>query len=69
MEDAYLVLASVNDARTTATIRLVVNPLVLWLWASGAVMVTGAVIAGWPSRRRVQPADAAVQDAAEEVTV
>ena len=50
-EDAYLVLTSVNDERTAATIRMAVNPLVLWLWVSGGVMVAGAVIAGWPGRR------------------
>jgi len=50
-EDAYLVLAAVNDARTQATIRLAVTPLVLWLWLSGGVMVAGAVLAGWPAGR------------------
>jgi cytochrome c-type biogenesis protein CcmF len=69
LEDAYLVLASVNDARTTATIRLAVNPLVLWLWVAGGVMLTGAVIAGWPSRRRVQPGEEPVLGVAEEVPV
>ncbi|CAN5128392.1 heme lyase CcmF/NrfE family subunit [soil metagenome] len=51
-EDAYLVLASVNDERTEATIRLAVNPLVLWLWIAGGVMVAGSLLAGWPARRR-----------------
>jgi cytochrome c-type biogenesis protein CcmF len=70
LEDAYLVLASVDDARTSATIRLAVNPLMLWLWVAGGIMVTGAVIAGWPGRRRrAQPSDPTVQDVAEEVPV
>lgn len=54
-EDAYLVLASVNDNRTQATIRLAVNPLVLWLWVSGGVMVAGALLAGWPGRPAAPP--------------
>jgi cytochrome c-type biogenesis protein CcmF len=70
LEDAYLVLASVDDARTTATIRLAVNPLVLWLWVAGGVMLTGALVAGWPGRRRrVHPVEEPVQDVAEEVPV
>lgn len=35
LRDAYLVLASVNNTRTAATIRLAINPLVLWLWVAG----------------------------------
>ena len=64
LEDAYLVLASVDDDRTQATIRLVVSPLMLWLWVAGGVMVAGAVFAGWPSRRRLDfaaPGDATEQ--------
>ncbi|MPZ89788.1 MAG: hypothetical protein GEU81_17395, partial [Nitriliruptorales bacterium] len=51
LRDAYLVLTSVNDARTAATIRLALNPLVPWLWVAGGVMVAGALFAGWPGRR------------------
>ncbi len=70
-EDAYLVLTSVDDARTSATIRLIVTPLVLWLWVAGGVMVVGAVVAGWPSRRRSQaplPQPAAPRRERVEVT-
>jgi len=51
VEDAYLVLSSVNDSRTAATISLAVNPLVTWLWTAGGIMVAGSVLAGWPRRR------------------
>ncbi|RBY82383.1 heme lyase CcmF/NrfE family subunit [Geodermatophilus sp. TF02-6] len=50
-EDAYLVLTEVDPDAGTATIRLVVDPLVLWLWLSVPVVVAGAVVAGWPRRR------------------
>ena len=70
LEDAYLVLASVNDARTQATIRLVVSPLVLWLWIAGGVMVAGAVLAAWPSRRRIgAPLSGGLADERREVVV
>jgi cytochrome c-type biogenesis protein CcmF len=50
-EDAYLTLTEVDRGAQTATVRLAVNPLVLWLWLSAAVMAAGAVVAGWPRRR------------------
>lgn len=50
-EDAYLVLTEIDAAQRVATVRLAVNPLVLWLWLSVGVMVVGAVIAAWPRRR------------------
>ncbi|MGI8537351.1 MAG: heme lyase CcmF/NrfE family subunit [Mycobacteriales bacterium] len=51
-EDAYLVLTQLDASQSVATVRLAVNPLVLWLWLAVGVMVTGAVLAGWPRRRR-----------------
>jgi cytochrome c-type biogenesis protein CcmF len=54
-EDAYLLLTSVDDDRTTATIRLIVSPLVVWLWISAGVMVVGAAVAGWPARTATEP--------------
>ena len=69
IEDAYLLLASVDDDRTQATVRLIVSPLMLWLWVSGGVMVTGAAVAAWPDRRRRDPEPAGVSPAREEVRV
>ena len=54
-EDAYLVLVEIDADQSVATVRLAVNPLVLWLWVSVGVMVVGAVVAGWPRRRRRTP--------------
>jgi cytochrome c-type biogenesis protein CcmF len=50
--DAYLVLAEADLEQQTATVSLSVRPLVGWLWASAAVMLAGALLAGWPTRRR-----------------
>jgi cytochrome c-type biogenesis protein CcmF len=57
-EDAYLTLTQVDRGAQTATVRLAVNPMVLWLWLSAAVMVAGAVVAGWPRRRPAREAGA-----------
>ena len=50
--DAYLTVSAVSADASSATVRLTVTPLMLWLWIAGAVMVGGATLAIWPSRRR-----------------
>jgi len=50
-EDLYVVLASLDeDGR--ASFELVLNPLISWLWIGGALLLVGAVLAAWPTRRR-----------------
>ena len=43
-----------------ATFRVIVNPLVVWIWVPGGLLaIAGAVMAGWPaleSRRRLEAA-------------
>jgi cytochrome c-type biogenesis protein CcmF len=42
-----------------ATFRVIVNPLVGWIWIGGLIALAGAVTAGWPafeSRRRLEAA-------------
>jgi cytochrome c-type biogenesis protein CcmF len=42
-----------------ATFRVIVNPLVGWIWIGALIALTGAVMAGWPaleSRRRLEAA-------------
>jgi cytochrome c-type biogenesis protein CcmF len=68
--DAYLTLTEVDQNAGTATVRLAINPMVVWLWLSAGVMVAGAVIAGLPRRRgpRVEPARVpAARESAEEL--
>ena len=65
-EDLYLILAGVDDAnaviqgrnpRPVATFRVLVNPLVPWIWTGGFIMAMGTLIALWPGQedRRSQP--------------
>jgi len=37
-------------------LSVVVEPLVIWLWVGGGVMLLGCIIAGWPTRRRREEA-------------
>jgi cytochrome c-type biogenesis protein CcmF len=38
--------------RPAATFRVIVDPLVTWMWIGGLIALAGALIALWPSRRR-----------------
>ncbi|MDE0667691.1 MAG: cytochrome c biogenesis protein CcsA, partial [bacterium] len=44
-------------------LRITVQPLIVWLWVGGAVMLAGAVLAAFPGRRR-RPTDPVSADGA-----
>lgn len=71
-EDLYLILAGVEDAdgvlqgtnpRPTATFKVLVNPLVPWIWLGGFIMALGTLVALWPA---AEAARAAVRAPARE---
>ena len=43
-------------AADAVLLRVIVQPLIVWLWIGGGVMVAGTVLAAWPGRRR-RPTD------------
>ena len=50
VEDLYVILIGWDEDGTTA-FKILVNPLVIWIWIGGAVFVIGVLIAFWPERR------------------
>lgn len=48
-EDLYLVLGGVTNDGSGATIRVVVDPLINFLWLGGLVFIAGGVVSLWPS--------------------
>ena len=44
------------DEDGVATLRVLINPLVLWIWIGGTVVVLGGIIAFWPERRSITAA-------------
>ena len=52
--DTYVVLAGVS-AGDLAEIRISFNPLVLWVWVGGFVMMIGGLIVMWPQAQRRRP--------------
>jgi len=51
-EDLYVTLLAYDPSVPNATLRVFVNPLVVWIWAGGAIVALGALFAIWPDRRR-----------------
>jgi cytochrome c-type biogenesis protein CcmF len=51
VEDLYVVLASL-EADGLAAFQVLINPLVVWLWIGGLVLVIGTLVATWPPRKR-----------------
>jgi cytochrome c-type biogenesis protein CcmF len=63
-EDLYLILAGVDDInavvqgrnpRPIATFRVLINPLVPWIWTGGLIMAIGTLIALWPGAEPRNP--------------
>lgn len=54
-EDLYVTLTAFPEDGSSATIRVIVTPLVMWLWVGVYVMVAGTVVALAPVRRKSRP--------------
>jgi cytochrome c-type biogenesis protein CcmF len=46
-EDLYLILAGFEPDEL-ASFRLLISPLVIWLWIGGAALLLGGTLAWWP---------------------
>ena len=53
VEDLYIILSQYDNKSGLATISVLINPLVLWMWIGGIVMVIGTIIALWPIKNSV----------------
>ncbi len=53
LEDLYVILAGWDIQAGTITLKVIVNPLVVWLWIGFAVLVIGTLIAVLPDAREV----------------
>jgi cytochrome c-type biogenesis protein CcmF len=55
-DDVYLTIDSIPDKGAVWTIGVVVQPLVMWLWIGGGLVVVGSIFSAIPGRRR-RPTD------------
>jgi cytochrome c-type biogenesis protein CcmF len=62
-DDVYVTLVDApQKAGDAATIGVIVQPLIMWLWIGGGIVAIGTLLAAWPGRRRrpTAPASAPV---------
>jgi len=52
LEDLYVILVGWDEDGTTA-FKVLVNPLVNWIWIGGGLLVLGGLIALWPDRQKL----------------
>lgn len=63
---ALLDLPSGQGGAETIRVRVIVQPLIVWLWIGGGVMAVGSLLAAFPGRRRnpIDPVSAPLPEAA-----
>jgi cytochrome c-type biogenesis protein CcmF len=67
-DDVYLTLVAGPQAPGgSAVIKVIIQPLIMWLWIGGLLMAFGTVLAAWPGRRRrpTQPVSVVALDSEE----
>jgi cytochrome c-type biogenesis protein CcmF len=65
-EDIYLILSGFSELeKNRATLKVLVRPLVVWIWLGGAVIALGTLIAIWPVKKLSAVSD---QQSAPELT-
>jgi cytochrome c-type biogenesis protein CcmF len=67
IEDLYLILASWEG--DVANFKFIVNPLVMWIWIGGWVILLGSIVAYWPDARERQRAEARMAASAGRATL
>ncbi|HEY3316663.1 MAG TPA: cytochrome c-type biogenesis CcmF C-terminal domain-containing protein [Bacillota bacterium] len=55
--DVYVILAGWDENTGAASLKVMVNPLVAWIWVGGYLLIFGAVFALWPQARGVEVAE------------
>ncbi len=57
-DDIYVIFVNF-DGKGSANFRVLINPMVSWIWAGGLVLVLGALVIMWPSgRERTEQSEA-----------
>ncbi len=51
-DDIYVVLNGWKDDGSSATFTIFVNPLTIWMWIGGVVLILGTLICIWPNPAR-----------------
>ena len=59
LEDVYVVINGWDNSGASATFTIFINPLTVWLWIGGLILILGTLIAIWPhpARRKAELAE------------
>lgn len=49
-KDIYSIFSSVSSDNNTAFVKIMINPLVKWVWIGGYILAFGTIIALWPRK-------------------
>ena len=66
LEDVYVIFAG-WDADGSASFRVLINPLVVWIWVGGVLFLLGGLVAMWPAARAQEREETAAEEAREAV--
>ena len=50
-KDIYVIMSTLDPKTKRATFRVVVRPLVAWIWIGGLVLLFGCIVSMWPSAK------------------
>lgn len=50
-QDIYSIFTGYESSNRTAYFKIMINPLVWWVWAGGYVLIFGTIVALWPTRK------------------
>ena len=63
LDDLYLLLTAWDETGDSVTLRVIVNPLVGYLWVGGLVYFAGVLIVAWPGTPVRRPVDVRLVEA------
>ena len=52
-EDVYVIMSTVDPSTRRGTFRIIIRPLVAWIWFGGIVLLLGAILGMWPTAREL----------------
>ena len=58
-EDVYVIMSTVDPSTRRGTFRIIIRPLVAWIWLGGIVLLLGAILGMWPTGRELVREEAA----------
>jgi len=51
-EDLYITLVKLEEGGRIIGIKVIVEPMMIWLWLGGGIMGLGTLVSAWPARKR-----------------